>query len=246
LFVPAIAPPALGLPAATVLSNRLALTLGGLYRAIAARCAGRDAAITVARPLLILLWSRLNRTVLRFASLAARAAAGRLAAPRQRPARPAPVSPGPVSPSSSPSPLSSPRPRQPQGFFWLVRLVPEAAAYASQLQYTLAEPEIAALLAATPQAGRILRPLCRMLGVPLPPALRLARVPRARPANPAGGSAAAQSAAHQTPGTTPPSARPPRGADAGRRVPPTPGVPRLRRRPAFARGPAFAPAFAID
>jgi hypothetical protein len=224
LFVPSIAPPA------PFLSDRLALTLGGLCRAIAARCAGRDAAITVARPLLILLWSRLNRTVLRFASLAARAAAGRLAAPRPRLARPAPVSP--------PSPR--PRPRVPAvGFAWLVRLVPGTAAYGSQLQHLLATPEMTALLATAPQAGRILRPLCRMLGVPLPPALRLPRVPPA-PANPAGGSAAPPSAAHATQGTTPVSAGPPRRAESGRRISPTPALPRLRRRPAFAGGPAFA------
>jgi hypothetical protein len=193
LFVFALAPfpPIPSGPASP--SDFLARTLGGLCRAIAARCAGRDAAITVARPLLILLWSRLNRTVLRFASLAARAAAGRLAAPRSRPARPAPVSP------PSPSPLSSPRPPA-VGFVWLVRLVPGTAAYGSQLQYLLATPEMAALLATAPQAARILRPLCRMLGVPsatiLPP-------PAAKRSAPQGATAATVAPIEAAPETAP-------------------------------------------
>jgi hypothetical protein len=40
-----------------------------------------------------------------------------------------------------------------------------AAGYASQLNHLLAEPEAAALLAASPQAARILRPLCHLLGI---------------------------------------------------------------------------------
>ncbi len=51
-----------------------------------------------------------------------------------------------------------------------MRLVPGAAAGAAQLQTLLTEPEMAALTAAAPQMGRLLRPLCRMLGVTAPPA----------------------------------------------------------------------------
>jgi hypothetical protein len=147
-----------------------------LRRVIAVRCAGRDAAITVARPLLILLWAQLNRTMLRFTAMAARVAAGRMAAPRRRPARPAPLK----------LPPSRARPIWPTGFGWLVRLAPEAACSAGVLQYLVTQPEMAALLAAAPQAGRLLRPLCRKLGVTLPPVLLLSRVPRAiLPAEPA-------------------------------------------------------------
>jgi hypothetical protein len=226
LFVFALAPfpPIPSGPASP--SDFLARTLGGLCRAIAARCAGRDAAITVARPLLILLWSRLNRTVLRFASLAARAAAGRLAAPRQRPARPASVSP------PSPSPLSSPRPPAVE-FAWLVRLVPGTAAYGSQLQYLLATPEMAALLATAPQAGRILRPLCRMLGVPPPPA------PPARPqaAKPAPAKPEPAPATPTTSGAAapePPHHAEPHHATAASRPPP--GLARFRPPRVFATG----------
>ena len=49
---------------------------------------------------------------------------------------------------------------------WLVRALGyEAAGYGSQLAALLAEPELQARLLAAPAAGRILRPLCRMLGV---------------------------------------------------------------------------------
>jgi hypothetical protein len=50
--------------------------------------------------------------------------------------------------------------------------VPGTAVYAGQVQTFLADPEAAALLEAAPQAGRILRPLCRMLAIPLPDHLR--------------------------------------------------------------------------
>ncbi len=54
----------------------------------------------------------------------------------------------------------------PRGFGWLVRIaLYRAAGYGSQLRVILAQPEMVALLMAAPQAGRILRPLCRMLAV---------------------------------------------------------------------------------
>ncbi len=57
----------------------------------------------------------------------------------------------------------------PRRFAWLRQYLPETAIYADQLQQLLADPEIAALVAQVPQAGKILRPICRMLGVqPIP------------------------------------------------------------------------------
>ncbi len=41
----------------------------------------------------------------------------------------------------------------------------EAAVYGCRLQAMLADPQTAALLAAAPEAGRILRPLCRLLAI---------------------------------------------------------------------------------
>jgi hypothetical protein len=54
----------------------------------------------------------------------------------------------------------------PRRFGWLVRLMAyRAAGYGCQLQVILAQPEMVELLLATPQAARILRPVCRMLAV---------------------------------------------------------------------------------
>ena len=54
----------------------------------------------------------------------------------------------------------------PTRFAWLVRLGGyRVAGCGGQLQAVLERPEMVALLLAAPQAGRILRPLCRMLAV---------------------------------------------------------------------------------
>ena len=57
----------------------------------------------------------------------------------------------------------------PRRFGWLVQLGgTEAACFGSQLQTALNMPEMTELLAASVQAQRILRPLCRALAVELP------------------------------------------------------------------------------
>jgi hypothetical protein len=54
----------------------------------------------------------------------------------------------------------------PGGFAWLVRMVGwQSAGYGSQLRAVLETPEMVALLIASPEAGRVLRPVCRMLGI---------------------------------------------------------------------------------
>ena len=54
----------------------------------------------------------------------------------------------------------------PGRFAWLVRAAPyQAAGYGSQLQHILEQPEMVELLKASPQAARILRPVCRMLAI---------------------------------------------------------------------------------
>ncbi len=81
-----------------------------------------------------------------------------------------------------------------------MRLVPQTASGASQLQHLLAEPEMAALIAAAPQMGRILRPLCRMLGVRPPPGLRAPPPARApAPASPAAAAVRALDTAPRAP-----------------------------------------------
>ena len=57
----------------------------------------------------------------------------------------------------------------PKRYGWLVKAGGhQAAGFGSQLQHLLAAPEMAELLAAAPQAVRLLRPLCRALAVELP------------------------------------------------------------------------------
>lgn len=54
----------------------------------------------------------------------------------------------------------------PARFGWLVRQVGwQAAGFGCQLRAVLETPEMVALLEACPQAGRTLRPVCRMLAV---------------------------------------------------------------------------------
>ncbi len=54
----------------------------------------------------------------------------------------------------------------PGRFAWLVRMAGwQAAGFGSQLRAVLQTPEMVALLEASPQAGRMLRPICRMLAV---------------------------------------------------------------------------------
>ncbi len=54
---------------------------------------------------------------------------------------------------------------------WLRGMLGWEAAYGSELQYLLKLPEMHALIRAAPQVGRLLRPLCRMLGVVPDPAI---------------------------------------------------------------------------
>ncbi len=124
---------------------------------------------------MLLLWSRLRRTAERFARLAAKVQAGTLPPPRRR--------------LRSPRPARPQKLRLPRGVAWLLRRLPQAASAASQLQHLLADPAMADLLAAAPQAGRLLRPLCQMLGIRPPPAraapVRRRSGRRPRPARPA-------------------------------------------------------------
>ena len=51
-------------------------------------------------------------------------------------------------------------------------MLPETGQYAGVLRYLLRDPETMALLEKAPQAGRMLRPLCHLLGVQAPELLR--------------------------------------------------------------------------
>jgi hypothetical protein len=104
---------------------------------------------------------RLRRGNQLFARIAARVRDG-LYVPRRSTAPPR------RRPGQAPPPPN----KLPRKFGWLLKLVPEAVQYRGQLEHLLRDPEMAALLEAAPvPMARALRPLCRMLGVDLPPIL---------------------------------------------------------------------------
>ena len=148
--------------------DRFALLIEALCASVAA-----SHARGLAGPVIVLIWGRLRRMAARFAA-AAIPAVSRIPA-ASRPAQPRPAQSRPALSRRG----ADARPRLPGGFGWLIRLSPAAACHGGQLQRLLADPEMAALLAATPRMGRLLRPLCRMLAVEPPPGL-LAPTNRAR------------------------------------------------------------------
>ncbi len=131
-------------------------------QAVIAAGAARDRRLTV---LLVAVWGRVARMRSRLERLVALWRAGTLPAPRLRQvvrARAAGV---------------VPQLRFPTIPGWLRhRLGHDVSAYASQLQHALGEAECVAFLAAVPEAGRILRPLLRMLTPDaVPDVIRLVR-----------------------------------------------------------------------
>ena len=72
---------------------------------------------------------------------------------------------------------------------WLFHVAQVPAAIAlSHLQHWMAHPDLPAFLAAAPQAGRLLRPLCRLVGLEaqpgVPAELNLPEPPPFRPSPP--------------------------------------------------------------
>jgi hypothetical protein len=150
-------------PTPADLSDRFAAILEGLYQATA-----RTVRDPVSGLLILLICGRLRRITRRFASLAARYAAGTL-----RPLRPPSAEPRATGPHPPPPRSPPPRDKLPRGYAWLIRLVPGAANFGTQLQYLLSQPEMAAMIAEVPRMATLLRPLCRALAAhptpPLPP-----------------------------------------------------------------------------
>jgi hypothetical protein len=70
----------------------------------------------------------------------------------------------------------------PQDFGWMPRMLPQTAQFADVLSLLLRDRETVALVAQAPEAARILRPLCEMLGVKAPEYLRRRRGSGAEPA----------------------------------------------------------------
>ncbi len=206
------------------LSQRLTLIVQALRAAIAAHAARDRATVAVAW----LVWPYLNRLAGRFTALVARVQAGKGVVARAT----SRVRAAPETPRLRP-------PGLPQGFAWLARLAPSILPLRSQLCHLLGNPELAALLATAPGAGRILRPLCRMLGIEagpgFPPALFQRPDPPPNPPSPNPlPSPALALPAPQARAAAPPAPEP---------QPPTPSRPPPRRR-ARPRVPAFDTALA--
>jgi hypothetical protein len=164
-------------------SERFALTTSALCRAVAA--ALRHGLMNGA--MIVLVWTRVRRAEVAFLALLERVRQGRYRGGIVRRSGGSQdlvegateVRSGSVSPGDAPGWRGLPR-----RFGWLIGLMPfEAAGYSSQLAHLLAEPEMVALLRDVPQAGRILGPLCWMLGIEAglvrPGVLAVERAPRA-------------------------------------------------------------------
>ncbi len=134
------------------------------------------AARFVAGPMLLLIFNRINRMARLFAGIAKRVGEGtisyELTKARGREAAVCPVEAGAVArvrPARVPAAYELPG-----HFGWLIKMIPEADLLSTDLRRLLQKPEMEALIfEAGPQLGRILRPLCMMLGVEVMADLRL-------------------------------------------------------------------------
>ncbi|MBC7634085.1 MAG: hypothetical protein H7251_00640 [Acetobacteraceae bacterium] len=134
------------------LARRFAVIMAGLAALVARRFLRMPHLVG----LTTLLWSRLNRAVRRFHR--ALTSPARVHAPRKQAEQ---VRPRQARPSQVQLPL---------GRGWIVReLGWEAAGYMAQLDALLREVANRTALADAPAAARVLRPICRMLGVAVMP-----------------------------------------------------------------------------
>jgi hypothetical protein len=143
----------------------------------------------IAEPLLLLIWNRIMRMARQFASLAERVRTGTLS--DTAPARSRDASPQPAGAAGQPR--VAPPEVLPRHFRWLVNMLPETEAFGADLCWLLQRLEMEELIFAAPQVGRILRPLCRMLGVEPTSALRLPVRARVQSTTVASGTDAASS-----------------------------------------------------
>ncbi|MDD2875767.1 MAG: hypothetical protein PHT60_00905 [Acidiphilium sp.] len=167
----------------TTLTGKFAYSIEMLCETMAEQ--GRRLGVSAA--LLWLLSVRINTLASRFKALATRdpSASIRAEKPRGEP-KPAPISEKrertpEKTPRTWPFCYFGPPTPMPRGFAALRRIVPHFLidSYIGQLEHLLTTPEMVELIATTPSVGRILRPLCHLMGVRLPPNLILPK--RQRP-----------------------------------------------------------------
>ena len=163
----------------------------------------------IAGPLTLRLQVRFNKMVRRFAALLAHLSAFGADAPLRAyhrkqpppaasPQDPAPAPELPQAPPRDPDPWHNPLPkwarpaaarrrapplsqavRVPSRSKWLTGLSLNVNCAGSQLQHLMYDPELGALLAASPRLVALLRPLCRMLAVEFRHGILPPRPPRA-------------------------------------------------------------------
>ena len=133
-------------------------TLSDLQAVIAVHSARKRALV----PLLVAVWGRIARLKVRLERLVALWRAGMLPAARAPQVR------------GAAGTIARARPVFPSSVAWLTRMLGyEVAVFGSQLRHLMTEDECARFLEDCPQAGRILRPLVRMLSPdPLPEIIR--------------------------------------------------------------------------
>ena len=135
------------------------------------------------------IWHRISRLSLRFRALAL----------NPRPRRPRKPS---AKPDPAPEPASQPRTAKrremPAQNGWLLQTFPghHIPYVRGQLISFLADPDMSRLHGENPSIGRVLRPLCHMLAIPLPDYLKLERKPR--PPRPQSAQKPAQKPARRT------------------------------------------------
>ncbi len=117
------------------------------------------------------IWHRISRLSHRFRALSLN--------PRpRRPGKPQPK-PEPAPEPESP-PAGAKKSKMPAQKGWLLQTFPghHIPYVRGQLISFLADPDVSRLHGENPSIGRVLRPLCHMLAIPLPDYLKLARKPR--------------------------------------------------------------------
>ena len=127
----------------------------------------------------------IGRTLRRLERLIARWHTNTLPAP--------PISTSSVRAPRAPRPApTEPNPRLPRGRAWLAAAAGyHTRGHASQLHHLIESPDFKTFLAEAPQAARLLRPLCHILGIaphlalPPTPSSQHPRAPRIRPSRPA-------------------------------------------------------------
>ena len=148
-----------------------------LRNAIAA-CGHRGAFGPVENGVTVAIHTRITRLAERFTALVEKFQSGSLAPPRRTPRNP--------ENCQNCQNRARPAPILPAKFGLVASGGYEIRGYAGHLARFIAQPDTEALIAADPRFGRVLRPLCHLLGIKTPPGLRLPPRPRkSRPPRPA-------------------------------------------------------------